>query len=133
MGAKMPLFLSLLLAGCATVASSGASAPSVLNKDAARLDGETIHAVGWIVLEAEEVALWDGKRDREQGRDAGKCVSLLLPEELAGSLKRFNRSQVTVTGRFHKDVASFDTTLFTGLCNVTAIEIESVDGVKAAR
>ena len=121
---KRALLLAVIFCGaCSAFAPRLANKPSAINRDAAKLDGQVVTITGWMVLENEELAIWDQEKDRDANKHPDRCVSVLVPKSLEASLRTFNRKYVKLPGLFHRDVASMKPTMFFGLCNTTAIEV----------
>lgn len=123
----------LLLSGCATTEEFARIKPSDLNNVRSLYDGQRVEVTGWMIIDSEEVALWDARADRDSNQDPNRCVSLLVSKPLAQSLASLNRSDVLISGVFHASVESFKPTMFTGLCNVSAIEVVEHGAVRALR
>lgn len=123
----------LLFSGCVTTEEPAGVKPSDLNKAPSQYDGKRVDITGWMILESEEVALWDTRADRDSNQDPDRCVSLLVPKSILQSLAPLNRSAVLISGVFHKSVEDFKPTMFTGLCNVSAIEVREHRAVQAVR
>lgn len=121
---KSALLLAIFLCGaCSTFSASSTNKPSDVNRDAAKFDGQIVTIAGWMVLENEELAIWDQQKDRDANKQPDRCVSVLVPRSIETDLRPFNRKYVKLSGRFHRDVASMKPTMFLGLCNTTAIEV----------
>jgi hypothetical protein len=122
-----------LLSGCVTVEDRAGLKPSDLNGAPSQYDGKQVDVAGWMILESEEVALWDTRADRDKNQDPRRCVSLLVPKDVAQSLASLNRSEVSISGVFHASVEDFKPMMFIGLCNVSAIELHESEEVRAIR
>lgn len=121
------LALVVLLAGCVSASPDvGTSAllPSMLNKQRAEHDGQTVLVRGYLVHEPEAYAIWDSREAMENG-DASRCISLLYPANLRDRLIRANRRSVLLRGVFRKNIAN-KRSVFLGLCNFTAISATEV-------
>jgi len=121
---KRALLLAVIFCGaCNTFPPDSANKPSAINRDAAKLDGQVVTIVGWMVLEHEELAIWDQQKDRDANSHPDRCISVLVPKSIEASLRTFNRQYVKLSGIFHRDVAAMKPTMFFGLCNTTAVEV----------
>lgn len=126
---RLLLLLCLGLGTACSTLAQNVVRPSVLNRAAAELNGKRVVAEGWMIIEAEEVALWDSQEDRNANRHPDRCVSLLIPHSVLDQMKPLSRVRVSVSGTFHKDVGELRPTMFYGLCNTSAIEVDSADAV----
>ena len=127
------IFVALLLSGCVTVEEHAGLKPSDLNRAPSQYDGKQVEVTGWMILDSEEVALWDTQAGRDKNLDPNGCVSLLVPKGVAQSLGSLNRSEVSISGVFHASVDDFKPTMFTGLCNISAIEVLEHEAVRSLR
>lgn len=122
----------VLCSGCTTSSKLDRDGPSFLNHEAGSLDGESVEAVGWMIMEGNEMALWDRKSDRDANKEPSRCVSLLVPTDAFDAIKPLSGSMVRIKGVFHKDVREFSKLMFNGLCNLSAIEVKHADAVRPA-
>ena len=117
------LFLAVACAACGAVETGLALTPSRANQTPDELDGQLVVIEGWFTFTSGEHSIWDSKADRDDNSDAQKCLSVLVPQDQARGASGLSGKMVRVTGRFHKSVESFKSTMFFALCNITAIEI----------
>jgi hypothetical protein len=126
------ILLSLMiLASCATHTSAYELSPSSVNREKEELDGRSIEVEGWLIARTDEVAIWDKKTDRDENKNPDKCLSILITQEKLASVSAASESKVRVRGVFYKDIRRFKPVMFYNLCNLTAIDVESVEIIRA--
>jgi len=132
------LFLAAL--GPTACAEVPTVSPSELNAHADQYDGKTVHVRGWLVLQFEDVGLWDSKDAHDRPHNGGDRAALLQMQgasliwpatcvsvtgEFLHELRRFQSEPATVEGVFRKHIFPPDV-VSNQVCNDSGLEIAKI-------
>jgi hypothetical protein len=128
---KYLIILSLLVCMglCITLAAQESMphvTPYDLNSSKENFDGKLVVVSGFLINQNESSSIWDSRFNLDKEGAAGKhCVSILYPSSMEKELDKLDGQHVYVTGVFDKNI-SRDGRIYMGLCNLTAIKLNSL-------
>lgn len=124
------LSAATLLMGCMVSRSAqNYLEPLELNKSPQSYDHKRVVVRGWLDYGFEKRFLLQSESPKESSEvNDPSCTSIEVPETLRSAAMRLNHQYVLIEGVFLSDLA--DERVFSGLCNKTGVQVESIKPAK---